>query len=193
LAAAHKWWCLSDWHHSTAWRAKLYVQVVDMGRMYWFCTDPVQIFERTAPPPLPHHTHHPTTPMHHSPSPFHTAHLKPSHNGSVSIFFDSGPLPTSRFVSARPHHHHHIVRTTPPPLCTIPHCRFTRRTLNRAATARFWVLAWTPSLPCVSWAHGPTTTATSSTPPLCTIPFAVSCGAPKIEPQWLSFGFLPFT
>ena len=123
--------------------------------------------------------YHHTTPAHHPPLPFRTAHPKPSHNGLVSGF-GPNPLPASCFASTWFHHHHHLVHTTTLPLCTIPHRCFTRRTLNWATTARFQILAETPSLPPVSWMHNPTTTAISYTPlhhpsvPFCTVPLKSS-------------------
>ena len=74
--------------------------------------------------------------------------------------FLSRPLLTSRFANAQPHHHHHLVHATTPPLHTIPCCHFT--CLNQATTARFLVLAQTPSLPPILRAHSPATTTPTS-------------------------------
>src|ERR1700736_920175 len=71
-----------------------------------------------------------------------------------------------------------------------------QRALNRATTARFRILAQTPSLPRVSRAHSPTTTATSYAPPhhpSAPSPFAVLHGVPEIEPRRLGFSLLAQT
>jgi hypothetical protein len=74
--------------------------------------------ERATPPPLPPHTHHPTTSLLRPASPFITAHSKPSPSGSVF-----GLWPQTRYTCTRSSARPTITTTTsfptphqPPPL-----------------------------------------------------------------------------
>ena len=162
-------------------------------------------FAQTPSPPRISRRHHPTTtttsyapPCHpYTPSTIAVLHgaSKSSHDGLVSAF-GPNPLHASRCVNTPPHHHHNIICTTTPPLHTICHHHFTRRTLYQVATARFRFSAQTPPLALCSMSAQPHHRhhfICTTTPPLRTIPFAVSHGAPEIEPRRLGFGLLAQT
>ncbi|KIM78335.1 hypothetical protein PILCRDRAFT_11312 [Piloderma croceum F 1598] len=108
-------------------------------------------------------------------------------------FFSPNPLRASRCANAQPHHHHHIVCTTTPPIRTVPRRRFTRAPKIEPRRLGFGFIAQTPSLASRLRTQCPIATTASSTPLhhlLSPLSIPISNGPPKIEPQWLDFGFL---
>ena len=110
---------------------------------FWPKPAPHLVFcKRVTPPPPPRTCHHPT-PTHHPALPFHTVRWNRA-TAARFRFLGPNPLPASRFANTQHHHHHHLTNTTTPPLRTIPHCRFTRCTRNRATAA--WFRVFGPNL-----------------------------------------------
>src|ERR1700676_5292991 len=127
------------------------------------------------------------TPTYCPPSPFHTAHPKPSHNGSVSYIWLK-PHPRLAF-------HEGTTPPPPPPPCTYHHptpmhCPQSPFHMPRpkpshdGSVLSFWLKPHPP--PCVSQKHHPTTTTTTSYAPpprpYALSSIAVSHAVPKTEP-----------
>jgi hypothetical protein len=140
--------------------------------------------------------HHHPTPTHYIPSPFHTARMKLSHNGTVSYFFTQTPSrpcisqthqPPTTTTSCTPPSHPYA-----PSSIAVPHGAHE----TEPQWHGFVFFTQTPSLPRISQTHQPPTTTTSCTPP--SHPYApsstaVSHGVPKTEPKRLGFIFFTQT
>jgi hypothetical protein len=119
----------------------------------------------------PTHLPHPPLP------PLVMVHLKPSHNGSVIVFFWHQPLLPRTRSNTHPQYHHHLIHTTnPPPL--IPLCRrWSRRARNRAKMARFSSF-FSPGP--LLLAHAQTRSPVPPRPCLCCCPTSPSCPPPPL-------------